>query len=414
MIIKKVYRDHFEALHRLAMAIRNVHAPEELFPLVLEEIAAVLKVERASIMRFDPEAGVLRMVAAKGISPKEWDSIVIPVGEGVSGRVFAEKTPLLVKDVARSLKQNPKSDYKTKSFMATPIRMFPMQVKERPIGVINVTDKTDRGSFSEKDLQLLTMIADQLGAYLHLQDVGKAHHQLEMARVIQERLLPRQMPKTQGLEVAAKLIPAERVGADYYDFMNGTSSLDLLIADVSGHDVGGALLAQELRTCFRLKGMEGMIPSEFLSFLNQSLFDDFLSSEQFASMVYARFDAEKKSLSYTNAGHNPPLWVRPKKRGVEWLFTEDPLVGIERNVDYHEKTIFLEKGDVVLFYTDGLTESEGSKGYYGQNRLQSVVQEHGSASAEGILGAVLEDWKKFRGKKPPKDDVTLLVLKMVP
>ncbi len=412
MIIKKHYKDHLEALHRLSQVIRTVESQEAVFQLVLEEVAAVLKVDRASIMRFDPAAGVLRVVAAKGIDPAIWKEIAVPVGEGISGKVFAEKSPLLVKDVRRQSHEESKSDYKTYSFMAAPIRTVPMQIGETPIGVINVTDKTDQSSFSEKDLQLLTIIADQVAAYLHLQDVGRSHRQLEMARLVQERLLPKKVPVVPGLEVAATLIPAERVGADYYDFLNGKGSVGFAIADVSGHDVGGALLAQELRTCFRLKAEEGLTPGPLMQAINGALYEDLISSEQFASMVFARYHSDTNVFSYTSAGHNPLLLYRHAKKSEEWLVTGDSLLGIDPRSEYHEKRETLSKGDIVVFYTDGLTEGEGKQGRrYGQERLGSLVASHADKGARVLIDLILKDWKEFRNNQPAKDDVTLLVIK---
>lgn len=413
----------FEILHRLSSAISKAGKLEEIYEIILEEIVQAMGVARASIMRFDPKDQLLKIVAAKGIKPEIWKSVEIRVGEGVSGQVWQEGKPLLIK------KMQPNPRYQSHSYMITPVTAFPMKVRSLPIGLINLTDKKSGKPFTESDLKLLMTISDQVASYMHIYDLveqlksgEEAKLQLELAREIQQRLLPKAPPKIKGLEVAGTLIPAERVGADYYDYFGekvpekclapSVGGLDICVADVSGHSVAGALLAFALRACLKIEAANGKRPSEIIERANKILFSDLLQSEQFLSLFYAQYLPAEGKLKFTNAGHNPPLLWQHRKRNEEWLLTQDSLLGIDSNLNFHEKEILFEKGDVLALYTDGLVEALGSKGErFGAVRLVQSIQENAEKTATEILSRTLESWKKFVGQQPIKDDVTMVIMK---
>ena len=404
-----------EILHRLSQAISKAPKLEEIYSIILEEIAEAMDVERASIMRYDTKAHILRVVAAKGIEPEIWKHLEIHVGEGVSGRVWQEGKPLLIKGTKGS------DRYKTHSFMVAPVTCFPMKVGATPVGIINLTDKISGEPFTESDLKLLTTLSDQVAAYLHLCDLldqlksaQQARMQLEVAREIQQRLLPQVPPKIKGVDLAGRLITAERVGADYYDFLlHGKNGLSLCIADVSGNRVGGALLASAFRSFLRAEIQTVRRPANIVAALNKIIFPDLIQSEQFISLFYAQYQPKTKTLSFTNAGHNPGLLWQAKKRNPEWLFTQDSLLGIEPDFPYHQKQCKLASGDKVVLYTDGLTEALNDKNErYGSHRLLNAVEKGEGESAQEILDSLLKDFEKFMGGKPAQDDVSLIVMKV--
>ena len=188
--------------------------------------------------------------------------------------------------------------------------------------------------------------------------------------------------------------------------------MGVAVADVSGHDVGGALLAAAFRACLKAESRDSQTPASLVEAINQTLFNDLLQAEQFISMFYLLYDPVKRLLRYTNAGHNPPLLWHAKEKSGEWLFTNDSLLGIEPIYHYHEKKRELAKGDVLVLYTDGLTEAVGDSGKpFGNAGLEEALHRAVVGSATEILASLLATWKKFMGSKPPKDDVTLVVLK---
>ncbi|MDO8528238.1 MAG: SpoIIE family protein phosphatase [Deltaproteobacteria bacterium] len=407
-------RDSIEILHRLSRAISQTAGIAEIYEIILEEIAHAWQVERASIMRFDPESKHLKIVAARGIEREIWESVAIAVGEGVSGQVFSEGKPLLI----QGKKGNTR--YKTHSFMVAPVTCFPMQVGQTPIGIINLTDKKSGEPFTEDDLKLLTTLADQAASYLHLCDLmerlkvaEKVKLQLEVARTIQQKLLPKNILSIKGVDVAGALIPAERVGADYYDLVTHDDTLSFSIADVSGHDVGGALLAFASRSCLRSNLEQEKKTNRVVEGVNQTLFNDLFQSEQFISLFLGQYHPKKKTLFYTNAGHPPPILWRAKEKRGEWLLTDDSLLGIEPGLIYHQKKVKLEKEDVILLYTDGLTEAQNPNGErFGGNRLLETLSQNANENAQTLLAKILDHWRHFIGNQPVQDDVTVLVIKV--
>lgn len=409
-------KEPFEILHDLSRAVAKASKLEEIYEIILREIVTVMDVERASIMRFDPKKGVLRIVAAKGIDAEVWKNLEIAVGEGVSGRVWKECKPLLIKKI----RGNPR--YKSHSYIISPVTAFPMRVGEVPIGLINVTDKRSGEPFTNADMKLLTTISDQAASYMHLYDLvdqlkeaSQAKLQLEVARQMQQRLLPQQPPAFPGLEMAGQLLTAERVGADYYDFLtSGDDPLGLCVADVSGHSVGGALLASSVRSCLRTEVQRGRSPCEIVQAINKTLSPDLFRSEQFISLFFGKYFPEEKTLSYTNAGHNPPLLLRARDKMIEWLTTQDSLLGIEENLEFHEKKVTLQKGDLLILYTDGLTEAQNPRGErFGAQRLLEAAQQGSQKSPSEVLSFLLAVWDEFTAARPPSDDVTLVVVKAV-
>lgn len=417
-------KDPFDVIHHLSKEISKAAGLEEIYQIILGEIISLMDVERASIMRFDPKKGVLRIVAAKGIEEDIWKNLEIAVGEGVSGTVWSQKRPILIKKIqgipGEGAPSKGSARYKTQSYMIAPVTCFPMKVGEQPIGLINVTDKKSKEPFTQADLKLLTTISEQVASYMHLYDLAgrlkEAEHaqsQLEIAKGIQDKLLPSTPPQVKGLDLSGCLIAAQRVGGDYYDFFPPQGDrFGVCIADVSGHSVGGALLAFAVRSCLRTQAKMGGRPGKIVEACNAILFSDLFQSEQFISLFYAHFESKNRAFTFTNAGHNPPLLWSAGKKEAQWLFTDDSLLGIEPNLSFKEKELTLYKGDFVVLYTDGLVEAADAKGErFGTKRLLQIVERSSEKNAKDLLDVLMAAWRKFIDAKPIQDDVTVVVLK---
>lgn len=413
--------DFLEPIFKLSQAISRAAGLEEIYKIILEETCRVLNVERVSILKLDAQKNSLRVVAAKGIEPQLWPTIEIPVGAGISGQVFSSGEPILVEDIRGHQMPPSGGKYKTFSLMSAPVTCVPMQVGGRPLGVINVADRKDGRPFEEKDLRLLTTLAGQVASYLHLCSLSeevavakKLEQQIEIARQVQDRLLPKAPIAFPHLETAATLLPAQRVGADYYDFVQEDGEgLCVAIADVSGHNIAGAMMAQAFRATFRASLQKNRSPARCVAAINRHLFQDLFDAEQFVSMVLIEFDHEGRRMTFNNAGHNPPLLFRAKTQKGEWLFTQDSLIGVEPNLKYHQRSKDLEKGDVVVLYTDGLTEAVGAGNErFGQARLQDIIAQSSSYPAPKILESLLNSFTTFTDAKPIEDDVTVIILKV--
>lgn len=206
------------ALHRLSHAIARADSMESVCQEILKAVVAVIPVRRASIMKYDPEEKILKIVAAHGMTARLARDVRVSAGEGISGQVFSSKKPLLVDDI-RHIGRKAASRYKSKSLMVAPVMCMPLSMDGKPVGIINVTDKRGRGEFTKEDLELLTTIANHTASYLHLTNLAESarkseqlHHEVELARSIQQRLLPGVLPQIPNLDVAGICVSAAHVG----------------------------------------------------------------------------------------------------------------------------------------------------------------------------------------------------------
>ncbi|MGA7829057.1 MAG: PP2C family protein-serine/threonine phosphatase [Geobacteraceae bacterium] len=246
------------------------------------------------------------------------------------------------------------------------------------------------------------------------QTLDEYAREMATARKIQQSLLPSVPPDVQGVRMACCSIPAHVVGGDYYDFFRwDDSSLDLVIADVSGHNLGSALIMVETRSVLRAHAYRSGNARDALAVLNELLYDDLSRTELFISMFYAKFSAETRFLTYANGGHNPPLLLRCGQPGYIGLDADGMVLGVLKGVEFEEKGLLLREGDILSFYTDGITESQNAAGeLFGTERLYQAIYQHRGAPPEAIIEGVLKSVHDFSGEKALRDDVSLVVLKI--
>jgi sigma-B regulation protein RsbU (phosphoserine phosphatase) len=239
--------------------------------------------------------------------------------------------------------------------------------------------------------------------------------EMEIAQQIQNSLLPASPPDVPGIECAGQCVPATHVGGDYYDFfLHGNDTLDIVIADVSGHSVGAALLMAETRSVLRTLVNPCNSPEKILSSINTLLHDDLSRAELFISIFYARYDTSNRMLSFSNAGHTPPILFRPNNGSFTQLDTDGLVAGVFKEVSFEEKRIQLEPGELLFLYTDGIIEAEDKSGeLFGEDRLCRILAEHHTESASKIISAVLDKVGRYTGSTVFDDDISMVVLKIV-
>lgn len=238
--------------------------------------------------------------------------------------------------------------------------------------------------------------------------------ELEMARRIQLSLLPEAPPDMRGIRIACRSIPSHQVGGDYYDFFRwDDTTLDIAIADVSGHDLGAALIMVETRSVLRAHAYRAGNARDALGLLNELLYDDLTRAELFISMFYTKYSADTRQLVYANGGHNPPLLLRCGQSGSVDLDTDGMVLGVMKGAAFEEKSILLSEGDLLLLYTDGITESQNRAGeLFGRDRLCRAVYAYRGAPPENIIDALLAEVKSFTGGSVYQDDMSLVVMKV--
>jgi phosphoserine phosphatase RsbU/P len=304
---------------------------------------------------------------------------------------------------------------------------------EECLGVLSVYSKSIVGLFTEEFIGLLNSLTGQLAQAARLMgemearevarrkmqqaqlDKARLMRDMEIAQQIQLSLLPEEPPDIFGIELAGRCIPAAHVGGDYYDFFKRDDhTIDLVIADVSGHSVGAALIMAEVRTLLRAQVSRATSPSVILNLLNHQLYDDLSRSELFITMFYARYNAATGRLSYANAGHNRPMVYRPGESACQELDAEGLILGVKQEVVFEEQAILLRSGDLIFFHTDGIPEAMTPSGeLYGTERICQHLAAIGNLSAGEIADSFYEQAQQFSGEQTQQDDISMVVLKIL-
>lgn len=238
--------------------------------------------------------------------------------------------------------------------------------------------------------------------------------ELEIAKGIQQNFLPKEMPDIRGIEIAAFNLPAREVGGDFYDFIPiDEDRWGLEIADVSGKGIPAALFMALSRTLVRSVTSANSTVAGAIKQANKLIFSEGRSN-MFVTLFYAIINTQKMTLSYTNAGHNPPMLIKKSSKDIVLLKAQGVPLGITGDMELYDEQITLTSGDIIILYTDGITEAINEKReQFKEERLSELVIEDQSLSAQDIIKKVLEGIRIFSGKQPQFDDITLIVLKVV-
>jgi len=238
---------------------------------------------------------------------------------------------------------------------------------------------------------------------------------MELARQIQLSLLPTAPPELPGIRLAGCCVPAAHVGGDYYDYYAREDGIvDMVVADVSGHSIGAALMTAEARSVLRAQVHTFSRTADILVSLNEILYEDLSQAELFITLFYVKYDTITRTLTYSNAGHVLPLLFRSSDASCRELDAEGLILGVWKEVVFEEKQLQLQEGDVLFLYTDGITESRDDAGeLFGLARLCNILTAEHAESPQAIIDAVLREVSAFSGTAASEDDVTMIVMKVV-
>jgi serine phosphatase RsbU (regulator of sigma subunit) len=242
--------------------------------------------------------------------------------------------------------------------------------------------------------------------------VTRAH--MEVAQQIQRSLLPEHPLKLAGVRFAGRCIPMAAVGGDYFGFFpRAGNGVDSFVGDVSGHGVGAALLMAEARTTFLAERLVEPNPAQILARLNDLLHEDLDRAELFITACCATFDGVTRELHYANAGHPPALLLRAGDARCTPLVADGMVLGYAKDVHFAELTIPLHGQDIVVFYTDGITETRNEADeLFGVARLGDAIVAHRDEEPEALVAGVLAALERYTGAAPRDDDLTLVVMKL--
>lgn len=250
-----------------------------------------------------------------------------------------------------------------------------------------------------------------------LRERDRMRHSLDLAREVQQNLLPKSAPKIQGLDIAGVSIYCERTGGDYFDYLpvdeHGLGKIGVVVGDVSGHGIPSALLMTTARALIRKNAALSDSIANIISDVNQQLWLDVKESGRFMTLFYSVIDGQNKRIRWVRAGHDPAIFYAPESDTFEELKGSGIALGVDENWQYqeNEKTGLLE-GQIIMLGTDGIWEAHNAKGeMLGKKRIYEIIRQHAKASANEILAAIIDTLKNHTRDQTPEDDATLVIVK---
>jgi len=393
-----------EALVRAGRELASFKPIETVFEITLELALESVGAKRGILMTL--EQGELVTRAHKGDGFR--------VSSAVRDKVMRERASLLVQDVAAdSLLRASQTivQQKIKSLMAVPL-----QTESQVIGILYVDTPSITQPFDAEALSMLTVFANIAAIRIeHARLVEVEHvervlaHDLEQAADIQRGLFPQSAPKLPGLELAGRSLPCRSVGGDYFDYVPmADGRMMVVVADVSGKGLAASLLMSSLQARVHALAELHTDVSKFVSRLNHSIKAN-TPDNKFITGFFAAIDPATGEMEFSNAGHNPPVIARQGGR-TELLTAGGPVLGILPNITYSGGRTKLEPGDLLVMYSDGVSEAPNAKDEeFSEEAVAQIAAACLGRSAEEVLMEIARQLRAFLGECSPTDDVTMVV-----
>ena len=396
---------------------RQLAATTDLVELLgkIEQAALdVLECERATVCVYDRETDELFARVATGIT-----ELRFPAGQGIAGECFRTGKVINVPDAYADQRFNRAIDqqtgFRTRNMLTCPL----LSHKQQPVGVLQVLNKTD-GAFDAWDEDLAQTFSAQCGVAFERHNLlnefaqkQKLERELNMARHIQEGLLPTSALCQGGFELVGWNKPADQTGGDFFDYQSLDNGLiSVAIADVTGHGMGPALVAAEcsalLRATFSFSPQLAVGVNSVNRLLSARLPDD-----RFVTLFFGLLDPAKNELSYISAGHGPLIMVRGESGEIEKLGVHGPPMGIAPDWPYEAPNhIHFNSGDFLFLLTDGFFESPNlAREQFGMTRLQELLQSSYQLPSADLIHHVYANLLRYCEGAKQEDDLTAVMVK---
>jgi len=386
---------------------------DEVLELILDSLKRLVKYDAAAIFLINKEKREVGEIKTRGFDPAIEPDLILKLGQGLVGWVAVNRQPVIVSDVEKDPRYI-EARHETKSEIVAPII-----TDQRTIGVFNL--ESDRvNTYDYGDLNLLTAFASHCAVAIERTRLHeeilikkKLEEELLIARKIQQSFLPPKNPELAGLDISGINIPSEQVGGDYYDFIPIVEDqIGIAIGDVSGKGIPAALIMASFRASLKAEIRNNYAIGTIFFKVNNLLYES-IERENYVTAVYGVLDIKNKIFTFSNAGHNPPI-LRREEGTIEYLTEGGVALGILQNHDYKEMVLGLNPGDLILFYTDGVTEAKNKAGEeFGTKRLEEILLENYALKARQIQDKIYQEIKEFTENKPGQDDFTMIVIKVL-
>ena len=408
--------DRFAILYRLSQEFNSSLDLDEVLNRVLDEVIRVTRAERGFVTLREAD-GELVFRIARGLDSTNIDEPQFQISRSVVEEVARKGQAVLTSNAQQDERfSNRKSvvNLRLRSIICAPLK-----IKDTVTGVIYLDNRIQTGIFTEQDLELLTAIAasaaiaiENARLYQDAIEKGRMERELQMAYRVQSSLIPDGTPGISGWEFAAHWQPAHEVAGDYYDFIPGENgSMGMVIADVTDKGMPAALFMALTRSIVRACLDEATSAAEALTKANRLICADSTTNMP-VTLFYGSLDPESGSLTYVNAGHNPPIHYQASEDQFTKLTRTGMFLGFDEEAPFEQQVRILAPGDFIVFYTDGITDAiNPEQQLFGESRFRQILADQRHLSAAEILGAVENAIKEFIGPAAPYDDITLLIAK---
>jgi sigma-B regulation protein RsbU (phosphoserine phosphatase) len=422
---RRFFREAYEAdaiLSDLASRVRTVVETGPLLETVATRIAESLHVPRVAILL--DASGTFQPAYALGY-PATPHAAIAPDSVTVQ-RLRKDQHALARFEDPDSWVQLTSGAERRALEALQPELLLPLSLNEKVLGIMSLGPKQSEQPFSKTDLRLLDSVAAQTGLALENSRLtaavaaemaarAKQTRDIEIARDVQQRLFPQDYPAIPGLDYSGMCRPALGVGGDYYDFIPlPAGHLGIAIGDVSGKGVPAALLMATLRAY--LRGAQTIHHQSDLTVLmanlNRLVYES-SAANRYATFFYGEFDPASGALAYVNGGHNAPMLFRAgRNQEMLRLETGGPVVGLMEDCCYQQGRVTLERSDVLVAYTDGVSEAmNAADDEWGEDRLKDTVEPKRETAARDLIDEVMRAADAFVAGAPQHDDMTLVVLR---
>ena len=404
-------------LRRIIEAAKSLNSTldlDRLLAVILETALGLVDGDRGTVYLVDEDRKELWSRVIKG---EERIEIRLPTGSGIAGYVAATGDTLNIPDAYFDTRFNPEIDkvtgYRTRSILCMPMRNRGGTI----VGVFQILNK-HTGTFTAEDETVLDALSVHAAiavenARLYEQERQKIamEKDLQAAREVQMTLIPKRLPAPPGYAFAAVTIPAREVGGDLYDFtVKESGQIAFCLGDVSGKGLAASLLAANVQATLRDQAFTAGGASECVRRSNMLLFQN-TGNEKFVTLFYGVLDPSGGTLSFCNAGHERPFLLR-HSGALSRLAAGGTVLGIMEDFPYEQETVPLENGDVVLVFSDGVTEAMNGAGeQLGEGPIEAVLRKHGRENPDAVKEALVAAVREHAGGAPQADDITIVVLK---
>ncbi len=433
--IEKDLESVFDFMKEVSKAMAEKVGMDKVLEHIITSTVKTTSADAGAILMIDEYEDILKVRAVSGFFPPLYSvpdivktaitrleayfkSTPIRLGETIFGECQKSGQPIFVRNTLddQRLKNNTKND----TLYVNCVILIPLIVQTRVLGVLAVLNRDRNKFFSDNDYTHLTtfgeyaaLTIDFVNTYMQLLEKKEIEREIGIAADIQQKLLPKKLPKIKNAILEAYSVPAKGVSGDYYDaFQLKGGKLALVICDVAGKGVPAALVMVMIRSILHLIASSDREVQTMLTWVNRGISGE-IDIDHYATMSILTYDQKTSEIVYSNAAHHPLLIYRNATKEVETLDTEGLPIGIEKSTAYTQKKIKLDPGDLIILYTDGIIEAMNAKGeQYSTERFQNLVKDHANLSPKELLDALKEDLDGFVKNAKQHDDQTLLLMKV--